>query len=70
MTKKLEVVRGSGNVFADLGLANADIEHERVKDTHKMQPATPTPPVRDGPGEGLRYHHNQTAPCDAGTAGT
>lgn len=26
MTKKLETERGSGNVFADLGLANADVE--------------------------------------------
>ena len=30
MTKKLEVVRGSGNVFADLGLANADIEQAKA----------------------------------------
>ena len=30
MTEKLEVVRGSGNVFADVGLANADVEQAKV----------------------------------------
>jgi len=30
MTEKLEVVRGSGNVFADVGLANADGEQAKV----------------------------------------
>jgi len=27
MSKKMEVVRGSGNVFRDFGKANADVEH-------------------------------------------
>ncbi|MGF1615462.1 MAG: XRE family transcriptional regulator [Gammaproteobacteria bacterium] len=30
MTEKLEVVRGSGNVFADVGLANADVEQAKA----------------------------------------
>jgi predicted XRE-type DNA-binding protein len=30
MTEKLEVTRGSGNVFADLGLANSDIEQTKA----------------------------------------
>ena len=30
MTEKLQVVRGSGNVFADVGLANADVEQAKV----------------------------------------
>lgn len=30
MTEKLETVRGSGNVFADLGLANADVEQTKA----------------------------------------
>jgi len=30
MTEKLEVVRSSANVFADLGLANADIEQAKA----------------------------------------
>jgi predicted XRE-type DNA-binding protein len=30
MTEKLETVRGSGNVFADLGLADADVEQAKA----------------------------------------
>ena len=30
MTEKLETVRGSGNVFADLDLANADVEQTKA----------------------------------------
>ncbi len=30
MTEKLEVTRGSGNVFADLGLANSDVEQTKA----------------------------------------
>jgi len=30
MSEKLEVVRGSGNVFADLGLANSDVEQTKA----------------------------------------
>ncbi len=30
MTEKLETVRGSGNVFADLGLANSDVEQTKA----------------------------------------
>lgn len=30
MTEKLEAVRGSGNVFADLGLANSDVEQTKA----------------------------------------
>ncbi len=30
MTEKLETVRGTGNVFADLGLANSDVEQTKA----------------------------------------
>jgi predicted XRE-type DNA-binding protein len=30
MSETLETVRGSGNVFADLGLANADVEQTKA----------------------------------------
>ncbi len=30
MTEKLETVRGTGNVFADLGLANSDVEQAKA----------------------------------------
>ena len=30
MTEKLETVRGSGNVFADLGLAHSDVEQTKA----------------------------------------
>jgi predicted XRE-type DNA-binding protein len=30
MTEKLEVTRGSGNVFADLGQANSDVEQTKA----------------------------------------
>jgi predicted XRE-type DNA-binding protein len=30
MTENLETVRGSGNVFADLGLANSDVEQTKA----------------------------------------
>jgi predicted XRE-type DNA-binding protein len=30
MSEKLEVVRGSGNVFADMGLANSDVEQTKA----------------------------------------
>jgi predicted XRE-type DNA-binding protein len=30
MSEKLETVRGSGNVFADLGLENADVEQTKA----------------------------------------
>jgi len=30
MTENLEIVRGSGNVFADLGLADADVEQAKA----------------------------------------
>ena len=30
MTEELEVTRGSGNVFADLGLANSDVEQTKA----------------------------------------
>jgi len=30
MTEKLETIRGSGNVFADLGLANSDVEQTKA----------------------------------------
>lgn len=30
MTEKLDVTRGSGNVFADLGLANSDVEQAKA----------------------------------------
>jgi predicted XRE-type DNA-binding protein len=30
MSEELDIVRGSGNVFADLGLANADVEQTKA----------------------------------------
>jgi predicted XRE-type DNA-binding protein len=30
MTEELEVTRGSGNVFADLGLSNSDVEQTKA----------------------------------------
>ncbi len=30
MTEELEITRGSGNVFADLGLANSDVEQTKA----------------------------------------
>jgi predicted XRE-type DNA-binding protein len=30
MSEKVETVRGSGNVFADLGLANSDVEQTKA----------------------------------------
>ena len=30
MTEKLETVRRTGNVFADLGLANSDVEQTKA----------------------------------------
>jgi hypothetical protein len=34
--EKLEVVRGSGNVFRDLGSKNADVEHNRSRITEPV----------------------------------